>query len=163
MECSIAGEKRVKKRNRFTSLQFSSISLSLESLLTGRPDHQRMHAEELRQTAQANTHAMQKEAIKTAADTHYPLNSFQVFFDLCASAHSTVPNTQSHTARMAEHPPAPLSCLKWAEDGELSTHDTEALVNRLAACEKSRRGFKDHHARRRNRTALPISPKPLLL
>ena len=52
---------------------------------------------------------------------------------------------------------APLSCLKWGEDGELSAHDAEMMVNLLAACEKSRRGFKSHFERRRRR--LPISPR----
>lgn len=46
---------------------------------------------------------------------------------------------------------APLSCLKWGDDGELSAHDTEMMVNLLAACEKSRRGFKSHFERRRRR------------
>lgn len=44
---------------------------------------------------------------------------------------------------------APLSCLKWGEDGELSAHDAEMMVNLLASCEKSRRGFKTHFERRR--------------
>ena len=46
---------------------------------------------------------------------------------------------------------APLSCLKWGEDGELSAHDAEMMVNLLAACEKPRRGFKTHFERRRRR------------
>ena len=55
---------------------------------------------------------------------------------------------------------APLSCLKWGDDGELSAHDAEMMVNLLAACEKSRRGFKSHFERRRRR--LPISPRTLM-
>ena len=55
---------------------------------------------------------------------------------------------------------APLSCLKWGEDGELSAHDAEMMVNLLAACEKSRRGFKSHFERRRRR--LPLSPSTQL-
>ena len=55
---------------------------------------------------------------------------------------------------------APLSCLKWSEDGELSAHDAEMMVNLLAACEKSRRGFKSHFERRRRR--LPLSPRTWL-
>ena len=30
-------------------------------------------------------------------------------------------------------------CMKWDSDGELSTHDTDALIKRLAKAEKSRR------------------------
>ena len=50
-----------------------------------------------------------------------------------------------------ERSAAPLSCLKWGEDGELSAHDAEMMVNLLASCEKSRRGFKTHFERRRRR------------
>ena len=59
-----------------------------------------------------------------------------------------------------ERSAAPLSCLKWGEDGELSAHDTEMMVNLLAACEKSRRGFKTHFERRLRR--VPISQVSLM-
>lgn len=40
-------------------------------------------------------------------------------------------------------------CMKWDSDGELSTHDTHALIQRLAHAEKSRRAMLDHHELRR--------------
>lgn len=39
--------------------------------------------------------------------------------------------------------------MKWDSDGELSTHDTHALIQRLAHAEKSRRAMLDHHELRR--------------
>ena len=40
-------------------------------------------------------------------------------------------------------------CMKWDSDGELSFHDTDALIKRLAKAEKSRRTMLDHHDLRR--------------
>ncbi len=45
-------------------------------------------------------------------------------------------------------------CMKWDSDGELSTHDTDALIKRLAKAEKSRRTMLDHHERRRWRSRM---------
>ena len=39
--------------------------------------------------------------------------------------------------------------MKWDSDGELSFHDTDALIKRLAKAEKSRRTMLDHHELRR--------------
>ena len=36
-------------------------------------------------------------------------------------------------------------CMKWDSDGELSAHDTDTLIKRLANAEKSRRTMLDHH------------------
>ena len=44
--------------------------------------------------------------------------------------------------------------MKWDSDGELSTHDTDALIKRLAKAEKSRRTMLDHHERRRWRSRM---------
>jgi len=41
--------------------------------------------------------------------------------------------------------------MKWEENGELSSHDTNLLVARIAGAEKSRRGFLSHHLQRRSR------------
>ena len=46
--------------------------------------------------------------------------------------------------------------MKWDSDGELSVHDTHALIQRLANAEKSRRNMLDHHERRRNRSNITI-------
>ena len=56
---------------------------------------------------------------------------------------------------------SPLSCLKWGEDGDLSAHDTTALVNRLVSAEKSRRGLLDHHNGKFGKAAKPSRPAPL--
>ena len=77
--------------------------------------------------------------------------SFSLSSFLSASADISVPNNQPHMKQMADHSPAPLSCLKWGDDGELSAHDIALLVDRLASTEKSRRGFRDHFERRRSR------------
>ena len=42
--------------------------------------------------------------------------------------------------------------MKWDSDGELSVHDTRALIKRLASAEKSRRSLLDHHELRRWRS-----------
>ena len=76
-------------------------------------------------------------------------NFFNMFAHLSASADFRVTEFQPHLIQMRGQSPAPLSCLKWGDDGELSAHDTALLVNRLASSEKSRRGFKDHFERRR--------------
>ncbi len=39
--------------------------------------------------------------------------------------------------------------MKWDSDGELSFHDTSALIKRLANAEKSRRAMLDHHEQRK--------------
>ena len=44
--------------------------------------------------------------------------------------------------------------MKWDSDGELSTHDTEALIQRLASAEKSRRTMLDHYELRRWRSRM---------
>jgi hypothetical protein len=74
---------------------------------------------------------------------------FNLFPYLFASADINVPTRRAHTQKMKGQSPAPLSCLKWGNDGELSAHDITLLVDRLASSEKSRRGFKDHFERRR--------------
>lgn len=56
---------------------------------------------------------------------------------------------------------SPLSCLKWGEDGDLSDHDTSALVSRLVTVEKSRRGLLDHHNGKFGKAAKPSRPAPL--
>ena len=73
--------------------------------------------------------------------------SLSAYLSVFADFRVTV--SQPHLAKMRGQSPAPLSCLKWGHDGELSAHDTALLVNRLASSEKSRRGFKDHFERRR--------------
>ena len=45
-------------------------------------------------------------------------------------------------------------CMKWDSDGELSTHDTGALIKRLANAEKSRRTMLDHYELRRWRSRM---------
>ena len=45
-------------------------------------------------------------------------------------------------------------CMKWDSDGELSAHDTDALIRRLANAEKSRRTMLDHHELRRWRARM---------
>ena len=44
--------------------------------------------------------------------------------------------------------------MKWDSDGELSTHDTDALIKRLANAEKSRRTMLDHYELRRWRSRM---------
>jgi hypothetical protein len=44
--------------------------------------------------------------------------------------------------------------MKWDSDGELSTHDTGALIKRLANAEKSRRTMLDHYELRRWRSRM---------
>ena len=55
----------------------------------------------------------------------------------------------------------PLSCLKWGVDGDLSAHDTTALLNRLVSAEKSRRGLLDHHNGKIGKAAKPSRPARL--
>jgi len=88
-----------------------------------------------------------------AACAPLPVKSFSLSSFLPASADISVPNIQPHMKQMPDQSPAPLSCLKWGEDGELSAHDISLLVDRLASSEKSRRGFRDHFERRRARGA----------
>ena len=88
-----------------------------------------------------------------AACAPLPVKSFSLSSFLSASADISVPNIQPHMKQMTDQSPAPLSCLKWGEDGELSAHDISLLVDRLASSEKSRRGFRDHFERRRARCA----------
>lgn len=53
---------------------------------------------------------------------------------------------------MHSTPKKAVVCMKWDSDGELSFHDTHALIKRLANAEKSRRAMLDHHELRRSRT-----------
>ncbi len=69
---------------------------------------------------------------------------FNLFAYLSAFADFRVTTFQPYVAQMRGQPPAPVSCLKWGIDGELSAHDTALLINKLASSEPSRRGFKDH-------------------
>lgn len=55
---------------------------------------------------------------------------------------------------------APLSCLKWGHDGDLSDHDMAALVARLVSVEKSRRSLLDHHNHKLGKAAKPMVPVP---
>ncbi|QNI54016.1 hypothetical protein SynBIOSE41_01501 [Synechococcus sp. BIOS-E4-1] len=73
---------------------------------------------------------------------------FSLFAYLSAFADFRVTGIQAYVLQMRGQSPAPLSCLKWGIDGELSAHDTALLINRLASFEPSRRGFKDHFERR---------------
>ena len=84
---------------------------------------------------------------------------FSLFAYLSAFADFKVARIQPSITQMRGQSPAPLSCLKWGIDGELSTHDTALLINRLASSEKSRRGFKDHFERRqRGKASEQASP-----
>ena len=58
-------------------------------------------------------------------------------------------------------PSPPLSCLKWGDDGDLSEHDTTALVTRLVKVEKSRRSLLDHHNHKAGKSSKPQLPSPL--
>ena len=60
-------------------------------------------------------------------------------------------------------PTSPLSCLKWRDDGDLSDHDTAALVARLVCVEKSRRSLQDHHNHKLGKAAKPMVPAPLAI
>ncbi|MAS28056.1 MAG: hypothetical protein CMN97_07395 [Synechococcus sp. NAT40] len=64
---------------------------------------------------------------------------------------------------MKGHAVFPLSSLKWGEDGDLSQHDTAALISRLARAEKSRRSLVDHHNLKSGRSYKPRVPTPLPL
>jgi len=55
---------------------------------------------------------------------------------------------------MVNTPKRGVFCMKWDSDGELSTHDTEALIKRLASAEKSRRTMLDHYELRRWRSRM---------
>ncbi|MDC0277735.1 hypothetical protein OAK87_02035 [bacterium] len=55
---------------------------------------------------------------------------------------------------MVNTPKKGVFCMKWDADGELSTHDTDALIKRLANVEKSRRTMLDHHELRRWRSQM---------
>ena len=55
---------------------------------------------------------------------------------------------------MIKTPRKAVSCMKWDSDGELSTHDTDALIKRLASAEKSRRTMLDHYELRRWRSRM---------
>jgi hypothetical protein len=55
---------------------------------------------------------------------------------------------------MVKTPRKTVSCMKWDSDGELSTHDTDALIKRLASAEKSRRTMLDHYELRRWRSRM---------
>jgi hypothetical protein len=55
---------------------------------------------------------------------------------------------------MVKTPRKAVSCMKWDSDGELSTHDTDALIKRLASAEKSRRTMLDHYELRRWRSRM---------
>ena len=55
---------------------------------------------------------------------------------------------------MDNTPKKGVLCMKWDSDGELSTHDTDALIKRLAKAEKSRRTMLDHHEQRRWRSRM---------
>lgn len=50
--------------------------------------------------------------------------------------------------------------MKWDSDGELSVHDTHALIKRLASAEKSRRSMLDHHELRRWRSRVNGAMQP---
>ena len=78
---------------------------------------------------------------------------FRLFAYLSAFADFRVTRIQPLVPQMRGQTPAPLSCLKWGINGELSAHDTALLVNRLASSEKSRRAFKDHFERRQRSIA----------
>ncbi|MEB3158017.1 MAG: hypothetical protein VKK03_00995 [Synechococcus sp.] len=58
---------------------------------------------------------------------------------------------------------SPLSCLKWGEDGDLSAHDTAALVARLVSVEKSRRSLLDHHNHKAGMAPRPSPPAPFAI
>ena len=60
-------------------------------------------------------------------------------------------------------PASPLSCLKWREDGDLSDHDTAAMVARLVRVEKSRRSLQDHHNHKLGKAAKPVISAPLAI
>ena len=55
---------------------------------------------------------------------------------------------------MVNTPKKGVFCMKWDSDGELSTHDTEALIQRIASAEKSRRTMLDHYQPRRWRSRM---------
>ena len=55
---------------------------------------------------------------------------------------------------MHSTPKKAVVCMKWDSDGELSFHDTHALIKRLASAERSRRAMLDHHERRRWRSRM---------
>jgi hypothetical protein len=55
---------------------------------------------------------------------------------------------------MVKTPRKVVFCMKWDSDGELSTHDTDALIKRLAKAEKSRRTMLDHYELRRGRSRM---------
>jgi hypothetical protein len=52
--------------------------------------------------------------------------------------------------KRAINPQEHVFSMKWEENGELSSHDTNLLVARIAGAEKSRRGFLSHHLQRRS-------------
>ncbi|EAU73183.1 hypothetical protein RS9916_26769 [Synechococcus sp. RS9916] len=53
--------------------------------------------------------------------------------------------------------------MKWRDDGDLSDHDTAALVARLVRVEKSRRSLQDHHNHKLGKAAKPVIPAPLAI
>ena len=87
--------------------------------------------------------------ISTQTEPHF----FSLFAYLSAFADFRVTGAQPLVTQMRGQTPAPLSCLKWGINGELSAHDTALLVNRLASSEKSRRAFKEHFERRQRSSA----------
>jgi hypothetical protein len=60
-------------------------------------------------------------------------------------------------------PIPPLSCMKWGDDGDLSKHDTAALIARLSTAEKARRGLLDHHNFKLGRSVKPIGSEPMAI
>ena len=55
---------------------------------------------------------------------------------------------------MDNTPKKGVLCMKVQAGRELSPHDTDALIKRLANSEKSRRTMLDHHERRRWRSRM---------
>ena len=53
--------------------------------------------------------------------------------------------------------------MKWGEDGDLSKHDTAALIARLSTAEKARRSLLDHHNFKLGRSVKPIGSEPMAI
>ncbi len=87
------------------------------------------------------------------------LKIFSIAERLCGH----IVTAQARGNSMDRTPKKGVFCMKWDSDGELSFHDTNALIKRLANVERSRRAMLDHHKRRRwhsrgNGDLLPNQP-----
>ena len=67
---------------------------------------------------------------------------------------------QKKVESMHSTPKKAVVCMKWDSNGELSFHDTHALIKRLASAERSRRAMLDHHELRRWRSRVNGDTQP---